>query len=104
MAPVSFVDIGLTSELAVGRVTTKTVGDRKIALCHTAGGFFALDNTCPHRGGPLGEGDVMGEELVCPWHLWGFEVATGKCGGNPELGVQTFALRVEGDRLLIEIP
>lgn len=98
-----FVDIGSTSELPVGRATVKTVGDRKIALCHTKSGFYALDNVCPHRGGPLGEGDVMGEELVCPWHLWSFDVATGHCGGNPRIGVAAHELRIEGDRLLVRL-
>lgn len=98
-----FIDIGSTSDLPLGRAITRTVGERKIALCHTASGFYALDNTCPHRGGPLGEGDVIGEELVCPWHLWGFEVATGNCGGNPDLGVAPHELRVEGDRLLVRL-
>ena len=54
------------------------------ALPHAPRGFFATDNTCPHRGGPLAEGDVIGNEIVCPWHLWGFDVATGRCAGNAD--------------------
>ena len=57
------------------------VGAQRIALYHTASGFFATGNTCPHRGGPLGEGDIIGDEIVCPWHLWAFDIATGFCGG-----------------------
>lgn len=98
-----FIDIGAASELPTGRVTTKLAGDRRVALCHTASGFHALDNTCPHRGGPLGEGDLIGEELVCPWHLWGFDVQTGHCGGNPDLGVAAHEVRIEGDRVLVKL-
>ena len=68
----------------------------------TASGFFALDNTCPHRGGPLAEGDIIANEIVCPWHLWGFDVATGTCGGNPDLFVSTHEVRIEGDRVLVK--
>jgi nitrite reductase (NADH) small subunit len=98
-----FIDIGATSEIPLNRVTTKIVGDRKIAVCHTASGFYALDNTCPHRGGPLGEGDVIGEELICPWHLWGFEVATGNCGGSPVLGVAAHEVRIDNGRILVKL-
>lgn len=98
-----FHDIAGVADLPAGRVTTRVVGDRKIALAHTANGFFALDNTCPHRGGPLGEGDLIGGEVVCPWHLWGFDLATGVCAGNPEIAVVKHEVRVEGDRVLVKL-
>lgn len=78
-----FEDVGKLDDLPVGRVRVARVGGREVALCRTARGVFALDNKCPHRGGPLGEGDVMGEELVCPWHFWAFDPATG-CTADPE--------------------
>jgi nitrite reductase/ring-hydroxylating ferredoxin subunit len=96
-----FIDVGSTSDLPVGRVKRVTIGEASLALCHTTAGFFALDNTCPHRGGPLSEGDVIANEIVCPWHLWGFDVATGLCGGNPDLSVTTHEVRIEGDRILV---
>lgn len=98
-----FIDIAGVADVPVGRVTTRVVGDRKIALAHTAGGFFALDNTCPHRGGPLGEGDLIANEVVCPWHLWGFDLQTGVCAGNPEVAVVKHEVRVEGDRVLVKL-
>lgn len=98
-----FIEVAKISELPVGRVRVCSVGERRIALCHTTNGFFAMDNTCPHRGGPLGEGDIIGNELVCPWHLWSFDVATGMCGGNPTLVVNTHEVKVEGDRVLVRI-
>jgi 3-phenylpropionate/trans-cinnamate dioxygenase ferredoxin component len=98
-----FVDIAAVNDLPVGRTRTIAVGDRKIALCRTPKGFFALDNTCAHRGGPLGEGDLIGDELICPWHLWGFDVATGTCLGNPEVSVLTHEVKVEGDRVLVRL-
>jgi nitrite reductase (NADH) small subunit len=79
------------------------VNGRTIALYHTQQGFFATDNTCPHRGGPLAEGDLIGNEITCPWHLWGFDVATGFCEGNPEIRVVAHEVRVENDRVFVRL-
>jgi nitrite reductase/ring-hydroxylating ferredoxin subunit len=98
-----FIDIASTNELSIGRVKAVQAAGRTIALYHTASGFHATDNTCPHRGGPLAEGDLIGEEITCPWHLWGFDVKTGLCAGNREIAVATHELRVEGDRILVRV-
>lgn len=98
-----FVEVLNTSDLPVGRVKAVTVEGRTIAVYHTDSGFHATDNTCPHRGGPLAEGDLIGEEITCPWHLWGFDVATGKCAGNPEIAVAAHEVRVEGDRVMVKL-
>lgn len=99
----AYVEVARAGELPVGRVRAVKLDGRTIAICHTARGFFALDNTCPHRGGPLAEGDLIGEEIVCPWHLWGFDVATGLCPGNSEFAIATHDVRVDGDRILIRL-
>ena len=97
-----FIDIASTSELPVGRMKAYPVGDRKIVLVHAENGWFAVDNTCPHRGGPLAEGDLVKNEIVCPWHLWGFDYQTGKCAGNPDISVATHEVRIEGERILVK--
>jgi nitrite reductase/ring-hydroxylating ferredoxin subunit len=99
-----FIETLNTSEIPVGRVKAYSVGERTIAVYHTAGGFFATDNTCPHRGGPLAEGDLIGNEITCPWHLWGFDVATGICAGNPDIRVAAHPVRVENERVMVELP
>jgi nitrite reductase/ring-hydroxylating ferredoxin subunit len=96
-----FVEVAKTSDLPVGRVRAVNVGEETFALCHSASGFFATDNTCPHRGGPLSQGDVIGNEIVCPWHLWGFDLATGLCPGNPDIQVAVHEVRVDGDRVML---
>ena len=99
----TFIDAGPVADLPAGRAKAIDANGRRIALFHTVRGFFALDNTCPHRGGPLAEGDVIGDEIVCPWHLWGFELATGRCAGAPEVGVATHEVRIEEGRILIKV-
>ena len=98
-----FIQIARMGDLPAGRARSVAVGDRKIALFHTASGFFACDNACPHRGGPLGEGDLLGEEIVCPWHLWGFDVRSGVSTGNAGIRLNTHEVRTEGDRLLVKL-
>lgn len=98
-----FIEIAATTELPVGRAKAFHAGGRIIALYHTASGFFATDNTCPHRGGPLAEGDLIGSEITCPWHLWTFDVRTGTCVGAPEITIATHELRVDGDRVLVRL-
>ena len=98
-----FIAVANVSDIPVGRVRGYTIADRKIAVYHTARGFFASDNVCPHRGGPLAEGDLIGEEIICPWHLWGFEVATGLCTGNASISVLTHEVKVEGERIMIRL-
>lgn len=98
-----FVEVARASELPVGRMKALDVGDRKIVLIHTPKGFFASDGTCPHRGGPLAEGDVIGDEIVCPWHLWGFNLQTGICEGNREISIVTHEVRVDDDRILLRL-
>jgi nitrite reductase (NADH) small subunit len=97
-----FVDLGSTSEVPEGRAVARTVGERTIAIYHTASGFFATDNVCPHRGGPLAEGDLIGDEINCPWHLWGFDVKTGLCAGNREISVSTHEVRIVDGRILVK--
>lgn len=98
------IEIAKTGDVPVGRVRAIEVAGRKVALYHTTSGFFATDNTCPHRGGPLAEGDLMGNEITCPWHLWGFDVTNGLCTGNPSIAVATHEVQLDGDRVLVRLP
>ena len=98
-----FIEIARASELPVGRAKSIRIGNRSIALYHTPKGFFASDNTCPHRGGPLSEGDIIGDEIVCPWHLWGFNLHTGVCDGNRDISIVTHEVKVEDDRVLVRL-
>jgi len=98
-----FFEITSTSDIPVGRMKAFSVAGRKIAVYHTADGFFSTDNTCPHRGGPLAEGDLIDNEVTCPWHLWSFDVASGRCAGNPEVSVAAHEVRVDGDRVMVRL-
>jgi nitrite reductase/ring-hydroxylating ferredoxin subunit len=67
------------------------------------GKVYALDNTCLHQGGPLGEGLLEGEVVTCPWHFWEFNVRTGEKVGDPSLRVATYPVQVEGDAIKVAV-
>jgi len=65
-------------ELAEGRVKSVTCGVKTVCLTRFEGAYAALDNRCPHQGGPLGEGSIEKGYLRCPWHGWDFYPTTGR--------------------------
>jgi NAD(P)H-dependent nitrite reductase small subunit len=99
-----WVKIASKSELANGSGKVVAVGDQQVALFHLDGRFYAIDNTCPHRGGPLGEGELDGSVVTCPWHGWEFDITTGASPINPAACVKKFNVKAEGEDILIEVP
>lgn len=91
-----FVRIAGTGDVKAGTGTVAEVNGQAIALFNVEGTFYAIDNTCVHRGGPLGEGELTGEAVACPWHGWEYNVKDGKCTNNPSACVKTYEVKVEG--------
>ena len=96
-------------ELPDGRVKTVTVGTLSLALVHYSGQYSAMDNRCPHQGGPLGEGSIeegVGGQcwLRCPWHGWDFDPLTGKPpGGHEDTGQQLYPVEARDDGIYIAV-
>jgi len=88
-------------ELAEGRVKPVTCHHKTMCMTHFEGGYHALDNECPHQGGPLGEGSIENGWLRCPWHGWDFHPATGKPPGGFDDGVDTFEVEVRDDGVYV---
>ena len=78
--------------------------DRRIAIFRCDGTLYAIDNTCPHQGGPLGEGYLEPDGVIaCPWHGWSFDVRTGISPIDPDLKVRSYPVRVENGQIVVEI-
>ena len=93
-----FVRIGSATELpAPGEAREFECGAHTICVANMDGTYAAVDNVCPHRGGPLGQGVVEGAKIVCPWHGWEFDLATGNNPFTPNLSVAAYDLKVDGD-------
>jgi len=93
----------LAAAPAEGHVTEAEVEGRAFCLANVNGELTALDNVCPHREGPLGQGWIEGEAVVCPWHSWMFHVMTGVSEYPANERVKVFPLRVEGDDVVVDI-
>jgi nitrite reductase/ring-hydroxylating ferredoxin subunit len=99
-----FVRVTELSHVAPGTGKIFRVHGRPIALFRINGSMYALDNACPHRDGPLGEGLVQGSVVTCPRHGWQFDVTTGACVGRPGRKAFSFPTRIEGDMVLVQLP
>lgn len=86
-----------------GRVKTVTAGHQGICLTNFEGKFSALDNKCPHQGGPLGEGSIENGYLRCPWHGWDFHPCTGIPPGGFDDGIATFEVKEENEAIYVAI-
>ena len=87
-------------ELPEGRVKPVTCDNQTVCMTHFKGEYGALDNKCPHQGGPLGEGSIENGLLRCPWHGWDFDPLTGKAPGFDD-GVSTFEIDVRDDGIYV---
>jgi len=100
----ALVQVGKLSRLPADSAMEVEVGERTLAVCNVGGAVTAIDGLCPHRGGPLGQGQIQDGRLVCPWHLWDFDCRTGAYGLKPNEKLATYSVRIEGDDILIDIP
>jgi nitrite reductase/ring-hydroxylating ferredoxin subunit len=100
----NWVDVGGSDELRRVPLTQITATTMPLAISFKDGEFGAVSNVCNHVGGPLGQGRLDGDYIICPWHAWKFHRATGK--GEPgfeEDCVPAFPVRVENGRVLVNI-
>jgi len=100
-----FVRVATTDEIPPGRGKVVEVEGREVAIFNAGGGrFFASGTVCPHEGGPLGEGLVEGDTVICPWHGYDFDLRTGDCPVDPELRIPVYEVKVEGTDIFITVP
>jgi nitrite reductase (NADH) small subunit/3-phenylpropionate/trans-cinnamate dioxygenase ferredoxin subunit len=100
----TYVTVAQVGQIPPGTCRTVEVEGVFLALCNVNGNFLAVDNTCPHAGGPLGEGSMDGEVVTCPWHGWRFNVRTGERPENPEIRVPCVEVRVQGSDVQVRVP
>jgi len=100
-----WVKIGPAEEIPVGQAKVFVLKEHRLAVSHLEDGFFAIEDTCTHDNGPLGEGELDGEELECPRHGARFNVKTGQAVIMPAvIPVKTFSVKVTDGQLFIELP
>ena len=86
-----------------GKSRVVSAHGRELALFKIEGRIYAMENICPHRGGPLGEGYLEGQEVTCPWHAWAFDVKTGICQTMPDIKQPVFKVKIEHGDIFVEV-
>jgi nitrite reductase (NADH) small subunit len=98
------VKVAHRSDLRPGSLREATHGDTAVAICNYEGEIHAVHGTCPHRGGPLAEGTLHGNMLVCPWHAWEFDCVTGANDFNPNVVLPKYVVSERNGDIYVDIP
>jgi nitrite reductase (NADH) small subunit len=99
-----WIDIGPLADIPLRGARVVHTAAVNIAVFHTAAGTaFAIEDRCPHKGGPLSEGIVHGSAVTCPLHNWVIDLASGEAQGADKGCVKTIPLLVEGGRVLLDV-
>lgn len=100
-----FQTVAKASEIAPGEMKLIDLGGEGVVVANVGGDFFAFGNKCTHVGGPLAEGELDGDTVICPWHATIFDVKSGEPMGGPgEDAVPTYEVRLVGDDIQIAKP
>jgi nitrite reductase/ring-hydroxylating ferredoxin subunit len=97
------VRVAGAGEINPGEGRVVEAGGRTVALFNVDGHYYAIDNACPHRGGPLGEGDLEGAVVACPWHAWRWDVRTGANTNNPAVKLACYPVSVENGSIFVDL-
>ncbi len=89
--------------LPEGQIIEIIIGGTAIAVAKSGGQHYALANTCPHAGGPLGDGKLAGAVVACPYHGWKYDVTTGACLTQPSVTVRTYKVQIVGTAVCVEL-
>lgn len=96
------IKLANTQDIPEGRaIIVRGPEGMEIALFKNEGEIFALDNICPHMGGPLGEGEIEGSIVTCPWHGWQFDIKSGACENMPGDDAKKVEITVIGDEIFL---
>jgi len=99
-----FIKLTTESELpGPGEAKEFEVDGKTICVANVNGTISAIDNVCLHMGGPLGQGYVEGRKIVCPWHGWEYDAATGQVFNDPNSKLDVYPIKVENGDVLVNI-
>ncbi len=92
-----FIRVADCTSVPPGKARAFNVGRYEIALFNVDGNYYALENACPHQGGPIAEGWIENLTVTCPWHAWCFDLRTGSLTMGDFALIPRFEVRVEQD-------
>ena len=99
-----FTRVATTNDIPPGEMMIVEVDGVEVAIANVDGEYFAFNNSCTHRGGPLGEGILTGDVVECPFHAGQFNVRTGQVVAQPPVDpVQTYPVQIEGEEIRVAV-
>lgn len=98
-----FVTVGAAADFPLGQGRKAIVSGRHVAIFRLDDGYFAIDNLCLHRAGPLCEGPIEGGVVTCPWHGWSYDIRTGILVQDGKVGVSCHNVRVVDDSVQVQL-
>ena len=98
----AFLRAAKKDEIPSGTIQEFQLNGKTVAIANVDGKLFAISNVCLHRGGPLGQGELDGKVVTCPWHGWQYDVTTGKVMMNPAVGVESYAVEIRGEDIFVD--
>ncbi len=100
---VDYVPVAEVAEVPRDRTKIIKVAGTPIALLNVGGEIYALEHSCPHQGGPIGEGEIEGMTITCPWHEWKFDIRTGANDRDPTILAKTYQVKIVDGLVLVEV-
>ena len=97
------IEVASVSELREKGRKLVMKDDKRVVLFFLGGIIHAIDAVCPHRGGPLEEGEVADGEVVCPWHGFTYELVNGDCSTNPTYKIHAYKVRLDGEKVFLNL-
>ena len=99
-----FVPVGQINDFTPGKGKMVVVNGRHVALFRLGDEFYAIDNLCLHKAGPLCHGEIDAADVVtCPWHGWSYEIKTGTLVQDPRVGVSKHEVRIDGEVISVRL-
>ena len=98
-----FKKVAEASQIPQGTGKVVELDGNQIAIWNVGGNFHAFQNVCPHRGGPVGEGELEGNTITCPWHGWQFDIVTSLSTFNPAAKLRKYDVQLEGDDVKVAV-
>src|ERR1700694_2776669 len=99
----AFVKVAKVSDVAPGTIREVQWEGKTVALANVEGKFHAINNTCLHRGGPLGQGPLDGKVVTCPWHGWQYDVTSGRGVENQTVKLDCYEVEVRGEEIFVKM-
>ena len=91
------------ADVPPGQIREFKVNGIAVAVANLNGKLFAINSVCLHHGGPLGEGELQGSTVTCPWHGWEYDVTSGRLVQQPSDGVQCYTVELRGDEIFVDL-